>query len=83
MRKSDLRKRTKILTKCKNSIKKRLKRKSYKDQQKPIMTGQNIHYEMGDKTRAMSYGGIGVIHKMVKQIGLDKEIDNNLELLKC
>ena len=30
----------------------------------------------------MSYGGIGAIHKMVKRIGLDKEIDNRLELLK-
>jgi hypothetical protein len=46
------------------------------------MTGQNIHYEMGDKTRAMSYGGIGAIHKLVEQIGLDQEIDNRLELLK-
>jgi hypothetical protein len=82
MRKSNLKKRTQLVRKCKNSIKKRLKKKQYKDQPKPIMTGQNIHYEMGDKTRAMSYGGIGAIHKMVKQIGLDKEIDNNLELLK-
>ena len=46
------------------------------------MTGQNIHYEMGDKTRAMNYGGIGAIHKMVRQIGLDREIDDRLELLK-
>jgi len=30
---------------------------------------------MGEKTRAMNYGGIGAIHKMVKQIGLDQEID--------
>jgi hypothetical protein len=37
---------------------------------------------MGEKTRAMNYGGIGAIHKMVKQIGLDQEIDNRLDLLK-
>lgn len=47
------------------------------------MTGRNIHYEMGDKTRAMSYGGIGVIHTMVKQIGLDREINDRLALLKA
>lgn len=82
MRGNNLKKRSQIIRKCKNSIKKRLKKKSYKDQPKPIMAGTNIHYEMGDKTRAMSYGGIGAIHKMVKQIGLDKEIDN-LELLKA
>jgi hypothetical protein len=71
-----------ICKKYKSSIKRRLKKKQYGDQPNPIMTGQNIHYEMGDKTRAMSYGGIGAIHKMVKQIGLDQEIDNRLELLK-
>jgi hypothetical protein len=82
MRKNSLKKRSQIIRKCKNSIKKRLKKKPYRDQPKPIMTGTNIHYEIGDKTRAMSYGGIGAIHKMVKKIGLDKEIDN-LELLKA
>jgi hypothetical protein len=82
MKKNNQRKRTGIFKKLKNNIKRRLKKKHYKNQPKPIITGQNIHYEMGEKTRAMSYGGIGAIHKMVKQIGLDKEIDNHLELLK-
>ncbi len=59
-----------------------MKKKRYKNQTKPIMTGKNIHYELSDKTRAMSYGGLGAIHKMVKQIGLDQEIDNRLDLLK-
>jgi hypothetical protein len=75
-------KRAGVLDKCKNAIDRRLEPKQFQDQPKPIMRGQNIHYEMGDKTRAMSYGGIGAIHKMVKQIGLDQEIDNRLELLK-
>jgi hypothetical protein len=30
----------------------------------------------------MSYGGLGAIHKMVKQIGLDQELDKHLDLLK-
>ncbi len=71
-----------IFNKLKRSIKRRLRKKRYKNQPKPMMTGQNIQYELGDKARAMSYGGIGAIHKMVKQIGLDKEIDQHLELLK-
>ena len=75
-------KRTGVFEKCKNAIKRRLEKKQFEDQPKPIMTGQNIDYEMGEKTRAMSYGGIGAIHKMVKQIGLDQEIDNRLDLLK-
>lgn len=75
-------KRNRIVKEYKNGIKHRLRKKRYKNQPKPIMTGQNIHYELSDKTRAMSYGGIGAIHKMVKRIGLDKEIDNRLDLLK-
>jgi len=75
-------KRTEVFEKRKASIEHRLEKKQYEDQPSPIMTGQNIHYEMGDKTRAMSYGGIGAIHKMVKQIGLDQEINDRLELLK-
>jgi len=75
-------KRTQILRKFKNRIRRRLKKKQYQDQPKPIMTAQNIHYEMSDKTGAMSYGGLGAIHNMVKKIGLDKEIDKHLELLK-
>ncbi len=82
MKKHYQKKRAGILRKCKNNIKRRLKRTQHRNQPKPIMAGQNIHYDMGDKTRAMSYGGIGVIHKMVKQIGLDHEIDDRLELLK-
>ena len=82
MKKNSQEKRARILRKFKASVKRRLKKKQYKSQPNPIMTGQNIHYEMGDKTRATSYGGIGAIHKMVKQIGLDQEIDKRLELLK-
>ena len=82
MRKNNQKKRTQIYHKFKRSIKRRLTKKRYKDQAKPIMTGTNIHYELSDKTRAMNYGGVGAIHKMVKQIGLDQELDNHLDLLK-
>jgi len=81
--KNGQKKRAAILNKRKARIKRRLRKKHYKDQPEPIMTGRNIHYEMGDKTRAMSYGGIGVIHKMVKQLGLDREIDHRLALLQA
>jgi len=74
MRTNSQKKRTQIFRKLKNKIKRRLKKKQYQDQPMPIMTAQNIHYEIGEKTRAMSYGGLGAIHDMVKRIGLDKEM---------
>jgi hypothetical protein len=82
MKKNNQQTRNRIYRKCKNRIKHRLKKRNYENQPKPIMTGKNIHYEMGDTIRAMNYGGLGAIHKMIKKIGLDKEIDSRLELLK-
>jgi hypothetical protein len=46
------------------------------------MKGSNIHYEMSEKHQAINCGGIGVFHQMVKKIGLVKEIDSKLKLLK-
>lgn len=46
------------------------------------MTGSNIHYEMSDRARGMDCGGIGAIHKLVTSLGLDREIDERLDLLK-
>jgi hypothetical protein len=41
-----------------------------------------VTYEMADRTRAISAGGIGAIHQMVNSIGLRGVIDENLSLLK-
>lgn len=46
------------------------------------MTGGNIHYEMSEETRAINCGGIGAIPTMVNKIGLRKEIDSPIHLLK-
>ena len=43
---------------------------------------RNIHYELGEKAQAHSYGGIGAVHLMVQRLGLTKEIDTHLQLLK-
>jgi len=80
--KKRIKKYIKILEKSKQKIEKRLERKQYEDQADPIMTGSNIHYEMSEKVGAISCGGIGAFHQLVEKIGLDKEINNSLELLR-
>ncbi len=45
-------------------------------------TTETIHYEMAERTRAISAGGIGVVHQMVNNIGLRGAIDDALTLLK-
>lgn len=66
----------------KHKIERRLARRHYEDQPKPMMNGGNIHYEMGEKTRGSIYGGIGAIHQMAHRLGLPKEINESVPLLK-
>lgn len=49
---------------------------------KPALTASNIHYELSDRSRGISYGGIGVLHKLARQIGLIEAIDRKLHLFK-
>jgi hypothetical protein len=47
-----------------------------------MLKASNIHYEMAERTGAMSCGGIGAMHLMVQRLGLVEDIDKSLELLK-
>lgn len=47
-----------------------------------MLTATNIHYEIADRSRATVHGGIGAIHLLVKQLGLDQAINDGLGLLK-
>lgn len=48
----------------------------------PMLKGDGIRYELAEKTRAIACGGIGAIHRMVKQLGLSEQIDDAVKLLK-
>jgi hypothetical protein len=65
-----------------NNIRKRLKRASKKANEKPVMAGSNIRYELADRTGAITHGGIGLIHRVVKQVGLERRINEALRILK-
>ena len=41
-----------------------------------------VRYEIGARINAMSYGGIGVVRRLVSKLGLDGEINRRLKLLK-
>ena len=57
-------------------------RKQWCSQVKPMMSGGNIHYEMSGKAEAITCGGIGAFHHLVRRVGLVKEIDRHLHFLK-
>lgn len=49
---------------------------------KPELRGAGIVYEMASKTQAISCGGIGVIHRLVRHLDLQKTLDEKLQILK-
>ncbi len=48
----------------------------------PVISASNIHYEIAERTRAISAGGIGLIHQMVKRLGLDTAINQRVNIFK-
>jgi hypothetical protein len=51
-------------------------------QETPMFKARNIQYEVAERDRGFAYGGMGLIHRMVREIGLVEAIDENLKLLK-
>ena len=47
-----------------------------------MMRSGTIHYEIGANIDAMSYGGIGAVHRLVSKLGLPELIDKRIKLLK-
>jgi hypothetical protein len=72
----------KILRSSKARIARRLAPRNWAAQPEPMLRAGNIHYEMAERTKGHSYGGIGAIHLMAQRLGLVDEIDQHLELLK-
>jgi Transposase DDE domain group 1 len=52
------------------------------ERQQPMMTANNIHYELADRVHGLSAGGIGAMLLLAQRIGLVRDIDHNLHLLK-
>jgi hypothetical protein len=47
-----------------------------------MLTGGNIQYELADRSRGLSCGGIGAMHLLARRTGLVEAIDRHLHLLK-
>ena len=66
----------------KRRIQYRLRDREWAPQDQPMFTASNIHYELADKTRGLSAGGIGAMHLLARRSGLIEAIDQRLHLLK-
>jgi hypothetical protein len=66
----------------KRRIERRLDKHDLRGMERPMFTATNFHYEIADRTRGLSHGGIGAIHALVRHLGLVEAIDERLHLLK-
>ena len=47
-----------------------------------MLSARNIRYEMGDRMRGLSVGGIGMMHQVARRTGLIEAIDKDVHVLK-
>src|SRR5690606_3018652 len=66
----------------KRRIAHRLRDRVWEDQPQPMFKGANVEYELSDRDRGFSAGGIGAIQKLVRRVGLVEALDRELVLLK-
>jgi len=66
---------------CKRSVQQRIKHKA-EDRDEPMFRARNIQFEVAERTQAICYGGIGLIHSLARECGLIEAIDRNVNLLK-
>ena len=67
----------------KRRLEQRLDKFNYpEDLEQPMMRSGNVQYDVAGHGVGTAYGGIGLIHKLVQEIGLAEEIDRRLVLFK-
>jgi hypothetical protein len=52
------------------------------DFSRPMIAGSNVRYEIAGRIQAMLCGGIGLIHEMVRSLGLAGSIDERVHVFK-
>jgi hypothetical protein len=72
----------KRLARRKRKTLRRLARKPQGERPTPMLTASNVHYELGERSRAIDAGGVGLLWLLVRKLGLAEAIDRRLELLK-
>ena len=67
----------------KRRLLRRLDKNNYPDDlSRPMLRGSRPQYELSGRTNGTSYGGIGLVQQLVRELGLAEEIDQRLHLFK-
>ncbi len=67
----------------KRRLQQRLDKDHYPDDlSRPMIRGSTPRYELAGRASGTAYGGIGLIHQLVRDLGLAEAIDQRLHLFK-
>lgn len=77
------RQRDRQLAACQREIQRRLDKTKLPDCSQPIFRGcPSFRYDLSERTTGIAYGGIPLLHKLAKDLGLVDAIDKRLHILK-
>ena len=71
-----------VLERERRRIERRLCRAVATNTSGPVIGRANVSYELAERTKAVSHGGMGAIVRLAERVELAQEIDDSLELLK-
>lgn len=74
--------RRQLLRQRKQRIERRLAPRNWAEQADPMFGASNVHYELSDRDRGLTVGGIGAMQRLVRHVGLVEEMDRHVEVLK-
>jgi len=70
------------MTARKRRLARRLDKFNFGDLAGPMIRATNVQYELAGRSVGTAYGGIGLVHQLVRELGLAEEIDRRLHLFK-
>lgn len=67
----------------KGRVEARLDKSNFPDDlSQPMMRSTNVHYDLAGRATGTAYGGLALVHQLVREIGLAEEIDQRVHLFK-
>jgi len=66
----------------KRRIARRLDPTDLRGADRPMFTAAAPHYEIADRSRGLTHGGLGALHLLARRLGLIEALDDRLHLLK-
>jgi len=64
------------------ALQRRLAHKDFTSPSQPLLGNQPIHYELADRTRVISMGGLGALHTLVTKLHLPELLNDQVSVLK-